>query len=54
MRSKLEDLSSDPNPVYELLLAWLTEMQAFAPNLNLRSHLTHHLNTIGMNAIAHR
>ena len=54
MSNELKDLSSDPNPVFELLLAWSIEMQTYAPKLNLRSHLTHQLNTIGMNAVAHR
>lgn len=48
----LKLLSSDPNPAYELLFAWSIDLQKYAPNL--RSHLTYHLNKIGMNDIAYR
>ena len=52
MTNNLKALAGDPNQAYELLFAWSIEMQQYAPNL--RSHLAHHLRTIGMDSIAYR
>ena len=52
MTNNLKALAGDPNQAYELLFAWSIEMQQYAPNL--RSHLLHHLTTIGMDSIACR
>ena len=47
----LKALAGDPNQAYELLLAWSEDME---PYPNLRSHLAHHLSTIGLDNIAYR
>jgi GTPase SAR1 family protein len=51
MTNNLKALAGDLNQAFELLLAWSEEMK---PNPNLRSHLAHHLSTIGMDSIAYR
>lgn len=52
MTNNLKALAGDPNQTYELLFAWSIEMQQYVPNL--RSHLSHHLRTIGMDSIAYK
>ena len=47
-----QPLEDDSNAAYELLKAWADEMQNHAPNL--RTHLSHHLITIGINDVANR
>lgn len=49
--NNLEALAGDHNQACELLLAWSEDME---PYPNLRSHLVHHLSTIGMDNIAYR
>ena len=52
MTDNLNALEGDPNQAYELIFAWSVEMQQYAPNL--RSHLVHHLSTIGIDNVAYR
>ena len=54
MTNNLKALADDPNQAYELLFAWSIEMQKYAPTINLRSHLAHHLTTIGMDNAGYR
>ena len=49
--SYLKALAGDPDQACELLLAWSEDME---PYPNLRSHLAHHLSTIGMDSIAYK
>ena len=51
MTNNLKALAGDPNQAYELLLAWSEDME---PYPNLRSHLVHHLLTIGMDSTAYK
>ena len=48
----VEEYGDHPTIGYELLKAWSDEMQQLGPNL--RSHLSYHLNTVGISDIAKR
>ena len=57
----LKALADDPDAAYTMLLDWSDEMQMLDTFLeikkygfNLRSHLAHHLATIGMDNVAYK